>query len=99
MTKIKMFTGTAETVERDANAYLEQHPELVLQNIQLTNDARRVIMAIAFSKVSTPFHRLPETARVPLPMQPVEITCDPWKGEFIPVGDPPIRHVSYEMPQ
>lgn len=96
MTKIKMFAGTVKTVEDDANAYLERHPELALSNIQLANDGGRVIMALAFTKIALPSRRLPNTVNAPLPMQPVEITCDPWQGEFIPVGDPPVRHVSYE---
>lgn len=91
-----MFEGTVKTVENDTNAYLENHPNEILQSIQLCNDGSHVVMAAVFTKVPMPARRLPDTVNAPLPMQPVEITCDPWHGEFIPVGDPPIRHVSYE---
>lgn len=96
MTKFKMFEGTVKTVENDTNAYLENHPNEILQSIQLCNDGSHVVMAAVFTKVPVPARRFNDTGHPSLPMRAVEITCDPWQGEFIPVGDPPMRQVSYE---
>lgn len=99
MTIFKMFEEKVSSdLEKQVNDFLKENPRLTPLNMQLaTNDHHALCLAVMFGEVLSPFEvdrnpfAVPFTQPVPY-VPPQEITCDdPWKGEFYPVGDPPMN--------
>ena len=96
MLTFKGFSGnTMNQIENDVNAFLADHPTMVPSNMQMCSGATGgLYVAILFTDLPA----MPQFERESIPLvqpapwyPPQEITADdPWKGEYYPVGDPPM---------
>lgn len=96
MSDFKIFEascGCQEEIEEAVAKYLNDHPNMVIKDFQLAVSQCSIYVAILFTLGYLDLPMFIDKQRVPLPAKPTEITCedDPWKGEFVPVGDPPKR--------
>lgn len=97
MLTFKGFSGnTMAQIEKDVNAFLADHPTMVPSNMQMCSGATGgLYVAILFTDLPA----MPQFERQSIPLvqpapwyPPREITADdPWKGEYYPVGDPPME--------
>lgn len=104
MLTFKGFSGRNMTeIEEDVNSFLANHPTLVPSNMQMCGDGRvGLYVGILFSDLPAmpQFERQSIPLTQPMPWYPPrEITADdPWKGEYYPVGDPPMDKPRMEFP-
>lgn len=95
MFKFKGFSGNSmQRAEEEINAFLADNPNLIPSNMQMCNDGMTLYIGILFADTpALPKFNYEVPVEAPIPYAPPrEVTCDdPWKGEFIPVGDPPTR--------
>ncbi len=91
--EVKVFSsrvGCQPDIEDAIAEYLTQHPGYTVKQTSMACNEYNVFVTVTFEMAAMYLPMFIEKDRVNLPMKPVEITCDdPWKGEFIPVGDPP----------
>ena len=93
MFKFKSFSGTPGNIDKEINDFLANNPSIIPSNMQMCNNGVRLYVSILFSDMPA----LPKFDYETLPIgitrpdaPPREVTCDdPWKGEYIPIGDPP----------
>lgn len=95
MLTFKGFSGNnMDQIEKDVNAFLADHPTMVPSNMQMCSRSNILHVAILFTDLPA----MPQFERQSIPLvqpapwyPPQEITADdPWKGEYYPVGDPPM---------
>lgn len=84
--------GAQAEIEEAVEKYLNDHPNMVIKDFQLAVTQYNIYLAVLFTLGYLDLPMFVEKQQQ-LPARPTEITCDddPWKGEFIPVGDPPKR--------
>lgn len=95
MFKFKGFSGNSmQRIEEEINVFLADNPNLIPSNMQMCNDGMTLYIGILFADApALPKFNYEIPVEAPIPYTPPrEVTCDdPWKGEFIPVGDPPTQ--------
>lgn len=101
MHEVKVFSAwysKPEDLEKDVNKYMEDNPGLMIEKATMTANDSYVFLTVVFSPHAV-YPIIPPISPRDNggPYGPIgpEITKngpsdDPWKGEFIPVGDPPL---------
>lgn len=97
MLTFKGFIGrTMSEIEKDVNAFIADNPTMIPTNMQMCGGGGNgLYVAILFND----FPAAPRFERQTIPLvqqtpwcPPQEITADdPWKGEYYPIGDPPME--------
>lgn len=102
--QLKIFTarpGCEEEIEKAVEDYLNGHPGTYIQSQSVAVSEYRTVLSVYFDNATLYFQNPnPDpgfTQPYFGPFGPI-ITCDkkeedPWHGEFIPIGDPPMRQV------
>lgn len=97
MSDLKIFEarpGCQKEIEEAVRKYLDDHAGMVVKDFQLAVSQYSIYLAVLFTQGYIDVPMFIEKSRDPIPTTLPQITCqdDPWKGEFIPVGDPPRRN-------